>query len=926
MAASDATATKQHIPPRTASLADAATMPADDVLQALDSSSDGLSSDEARARLARVGPNALRSHGPGAIAVLVGQLRNPFLLLLLGTAIASAFFGERTDAIIIFLISGLSVGLGFVSEYRSTRAVEALHSQLRHTIVALRDGAAAVVDVTEVVPGDVVRVGVGDVVPADLRLLEAQGLECDESVLTGESAPAEKNVEPVTKPESPLELPSCAFMGTVVRAGSGVGVVVQTGGRAEFGKIATKLGERQPQTAFQLGLRDFSILLVRFAGALSVTILVVNLALGRPVIQSLLFALSISIGLTPQLLPAIVSVSLSTGARRLAQRKVIVKRLVAIEDFGNIDVFFTDKTGTLTEGRISFAAALDATGAADEAVLRDGLLCSDAIVDESGAVVGGPALDQALWTARGAHTVDLASYRRLAERPFDYERRLASVLVEGPDETRMVIVKGAPELVLARCRDLQPKAQSVLDAEFARGSRVVAVATRDASGKTTLSPHDEDGLELAGFLTFVDPPKADAADAIARLHELGVEVKVITGDNDRVASKVCGDLALPVRSVLTGTQLDALDDDALAAALPQTTVFARVTPEQKSRVINAQRTLGSTVGFMGDGVNDAVALHDADVGISVDSATDVAKDAADIVLLEKDLDILATGIGEGRRIFTNTIKYVLDGDLVELREHVQRRRRLDVPRLPAAAADADPAQQPPLRHEPDHDPDRQRRRGANAPARALGHRHDPALHALLRADQLALRLRHLRDPAARLRREPHRSSAQAGSSSRSRRRASPSSRSAHAASPSSGADRARRSRVDARRGGDRLRAAVLAARATRSGSRACRRASSLRSRRSFPCTCSCWSSRSECSTGARRPGRRRRRSGGSRTSTGFCGAQRGGRDAGTARAPRGQPPRGKARRRLAARDTAVAVEWHRRRAVSVVQMSFTEWR
>ncbi|MGZ4289340.1 MAG: magnesium-translocating P-type ATPase [Gaiellaceae bacterium] len=648
----------QHSAPQQLDLAAAAAMPSDAVLLDLDSSSDGLSSAEARARLERVGPNALRSHGAGAIAVLVGQLRNPFLLLLLATAVAAASFGERTDAIIIFLISGLSVGLGFVSEYRSTRAVDALHSQLRHTIVAQREGAAAVVDVTELVPGDVVRIGVGDVVPADVRLLEAEGLECDESVLTGESAPAEKSVEPVTSPESRLELPSCAFMGTVVRAGSGVGIVVQTGSRAEFGRIATQLGEGQPQTAFQLGLRDFSILLVRFAGALSVTILIVNLALGRPVIQSLLFALSISIGLTPQLLPAIVSVSLSTGARRLAQRKVIVKRLVAIEDFGNIEVFFTDKTGTLTEGRISFAAALDATGA-DEAVLRDGLLCSDVSVDDSGAVVGGTALDQALWTAPGARTIGLASYRRLAERPFDYERRLASVLVEGPDATRTVIVKGAPELVLARCRDVPPKAQSVLDAQFGRGSRVVAVATRDAGRNTTLSSSDEEGLELAGFLTFVDPPKADAAEAIKRLHGLGVEVKVITGDNDRVAGKVCGDLALPVRGTLTGTQLDTLDDAELATALPQTTVFARVTPEQKSRVINAQRALGSTVGFMGDGVNDAVALHDADVGISVDSATDVAKDAADIVLLEKDLDILATGIGEGRRIFTNTIKYVL---------------------------------------------------------------------------------------------------------------------------------------------------------------------------------------------------------------------------------------------------------------------------
>jgi Mg2+-importing ATPase len=630
------------------------------VLAALGSSRDGLTTAEARARLERLGPNALRTHGVRAAAVLLNQLRSPFLLLLLATAVASIFFGERTDALIIFLISGLSVGLGFVSEYRSARAVDALHSRLRHTIVALRDGKEAVVDVTELVSGDVVRVGVGDVVPADLRLLEASELECDESVLTGEAAPAEKRVEPIAEPESSIDLPSCAFMGTVVRAGSGVGVVVQTGGRTEFGQIATRLGTRQPQTAFQHGLRDFSLLLVRITTVLAGTILAVNLALGHPAIQSILFALSISIGLTPQLLPAIVTVSLSTGARRLSERKVIVKRLVAIEDFGNIDVFFTDKTGTLTDGRIRFAAALDTTGAADPAILRDGLLCNDA-VRRDGEIVGGNALDQALWQAAPAPTVDVGSYRGLAARPFDYERRIASVLVEAADGGRTVIVKGAPELVLARCRDVPAPAQSVLDAQFASGSRVVAVATRDAAGRTTLSTEDEQGLELAGFLTFLDPPKPDAADAIARLHALDVEVKVITGDNDRVAAKVCADLGLEVRGVLTGAQLDTLDDAALAAALPRTTVFARVTPEQKSRVINAQRALGSTVGFMGDGVNDAVALHDADVGISVDSATDVAKDAADIVLLEKDLDILAGGIGEGRRIFANTIKYVLMG-------------------------------------------------------------------------------------------------------------------------------------------------------------------------------------------------------------------------------------------------------------------------
>jgi Mg2+-importing ATPase len=636
----------------------AASLAADDVLSAMGSSPAGLSAGEARRRLQTVGPNALRSHGARPVAVLLRQLHNPLLVLLLAAALTSLFVGEHVDALIIFAISGLSVGLGFVNEYRSERAVEELHSQLRHTTLVVRDGKATQADVTELVPGDVVRLGVGDVVPADIRLLEAQALECDEAVLTGESLPAEKRVEPVEEPESPLELPSCAFMGTVVRSGGGVGVVVRTGGGTAFGGIALRLGERQPQTAFQLGLRAFSLLLVRVTAALALTILVVNIALGRSVLEAILFALAIAVGLTPQLLPAIVTVSLSTGARRLARQQVIVKRLVGIEDLGNIEVFFTDKTGTLTEGRIGYAEALDIHGQASADVFRAGLLSTD-VVGDGGDVPATNPLDQALWDASTGD--ETRGYRRLAARPFDYERRLATVLVEAPDGCRRVVVKGAPELVLARCASVPAGAREVLDARFAAGSRVIAVATRDAGDRETLGGDDEQGLELAGFLTFVDRPKADAAKALARLRALDVEVKVITGDNDLVARKVCGDLGLDVRGALTGAELDRLDDAALEEALPRTTIFARVTPEQKSRVITAQRRLGLTVGFLGDGVNDAVALHQADVGISVESATDVAKDAADIVLLAKDLDILAGGVVEGRRIFANTIKYVLMG-------------------------------------------------------------------------------------------------------------------------------------------------------------------------------------------------------------------------------------------------------------------------
>ncbi|MGZ4649276.1 MAG: HAD-IC family P-type ATPase [Kineosporiaceae bacterium] len=404
--------------------------------------------------------------------MLARQFKNPLLLLLLAAALTSAFVGEAADAVIIFAICGLSVGLGFGNEYRSERSVEALHSRFRHSEVALRDGEPAVVDVTDLVPGDVVRIGVGDLIPADLRLIEANELRCDEAVLTGESLPSDKGSDPIAAPDSPVDLASCAFMGTVVRSGSGAGVVVRTGARTAFGGIAARLGEQQPETAFQQGMHRYSILLVRVTTVLAIAILVIIVVLGRSLLESILFALSIAVGLTPQLLPAIVTVSLSTGAKRLAERKVIVKRLVAIEDLGNIDVFFTDKTGTLTQGRITFAAALDTRGEESGRVLQLGLLCTDATVGQ-GQAVGGNPLDQALWEAPGARTADVSTFRRLASRPFDFERRFASVLVQGPDGRRTVVVKGAPELVLARCGAVPDTARAELDEQFGSGARVV---------------------------------------------------------------------------------------------------------------------------------------------------------------------------------------------------------------------------------------------------------------------------------------------------------------------------------------------------------------------------------------------------------------------------------------------------------------------
>ncbi|MFG2045470.1 magnesium-translocating P-type ATPase [Dactylosporangium sp. NPDC048998] len=640
----------------------AAALPAAEVLRRLDTDEAGLSRAQVQARLDRYGPNSVSSHRARLLPVLWHQVRSPLLVLLLVAAALSYFVGERADAVIIGVIVAASVGLGFANEYRAERAAEALHSQIHHRALVLRDGRPVQVEVTGLVPGDIAELRLGDVVPADIRLLSATGMECDESVLTGESLPVGKNSAVVPPGAALADLSGCALMGTVVHVGSGRGVVVATGVRAEFGRIAAGLGNHQTQTAFQVGLRRFSMLLVYVAAALTVSIFVVNVVLHRAVLDSLLFSLAIAVGITPQLLPAVVSTGLAAGSRRMAARKVLVKRLVCIEDLGDIDVLFTDKTGTLTQGQISFMRAVPAEGTPTAQVLLWGLLATDTAVD-GGKAVGGNALDTALWNSPAAtsqHSV-AGRFRTLSMLPFDHERQMASALVRDPAGLQTLVVKGAPESVLRRCIDVPAAAGATLAAEFAAGNRVVAVATRPAPDLSAATPADEEQLRYAGLLVFLDPPKPDAAAALARLGGLGVTVKIVTGDNPAVAVKVCQELGLPTGVALTGTDIDALDDTRLASAVVATTVFARVSPEQKARIVRIQRITGGDVAFLGDGVNDALALHAADVGISVDSAADVAKDAADVILLDKSLDVLADGVTEGRRIFANTIKYVLMG-------------------------------------------------------------------------------------------------------------------------------------------------------------------------------------------------------------------------------------------------------------------------
>lgn len=644
---------------------EASTLTAEAILERLGTDrTAGLPADEAAQRLRTFGPNAIPATHARGLALLLRQFKSPLLLLLIGASLVSALLGDPSDAIIIGVIVALSAGLGFAHEFRAARAAETLRDQIQHTAVVRRSGRPVTVGVPEVVPGDVVTLKIGDVVPADLRLFTATNLECDESVLTGEGAPVEKSTTPVPEGAALADLACCALAGTVVSSGSGVGVAVATGVHTKFGAIAAGLGSREVETEFQRGLRTFSMFLVYVGGALTVAIFAINVFLQKPLLDALMFSLAIAVGITPQLLPAVVSTSLAAGSSRLAKVKVLVKRLVCIEDLGDVSLVFTDKTGTLTRGSLDFDRAIPADGTDATTLTRWALLATESEASD-GHAVGGNPLDQALWEAAGPTASDLGGWHRSGVLPFDHERRMVSVAVIGADGGRTLVTKGAPENVFAACATIPDAARAALDDAFAQGSRVVAVATRrlasEPAGDQPPTAADERGLGLAGLILFRDPPKLDARASLERLATLGIGVKVVTGDNPVVALKVCRDLGLPDAPAITGPEVAAMSDDQLSTAIQSSTVFARVSPEDKARIVKVGRRLVGGVAFLGDGVNDALALHAADIGISVDSATDVAKDAADVILLEKDLGVLADGVTEGRRIFTNTIKYVMMG-------------------------------------------------------------------------------------------------------------------------------------------------------------------------------------------------------------------------------------------------------------------------
>ncbi len=592
--------------------------------------------------------NEIHFHRVDGITILFRQLKSPLLVILLIATTAAFFLGQKTDAAVIATMIAVSVILGFWNEYQAERTVSDLLRRVSLNAIIIKNGVKQEIPAHLLKIGDEVLLTPGSVVPADLDLQTTERLEIDESVLSGESVPVEKDPD---KNKS-------AFSGTVVTAGTGTGKVVAIGKNTKFGRISLDLAQVRPQTEFQKGVTRFGLLVVRVIAIMTVVIFVGNTLLGRSPIEALLFALSIAIGLTPELMPVVVTVSLSHGARLMAKKEVLVKRLVAIEDLGNMKVLCTDKTGTLTEGSLSVHSYQNLKGEESDQILDLALMCNSAIVRHK---VFGDAIDTAIWHHAQTTNYVLPKFQKLVEEPFDFNHRAMFVVVE-VGTSRKYIYKGAPEEVIRQSKLSAVQTKTLLDKFHALsndGLRVIAVAEKTITKKTAYDFSDADKLTFAGFITFLDRPKTTVKDALIKLATLGVQVKIITGDNELVTRKICSEVGMVVNKFLLGTEVDNLPDDQLQKLVWQTDVFARMSPEQKVRVIKALQFGDHEVGYLGDGINDGPALQVADSGISVNSAVDVAKDAASIVLLRKSLGVIADGILEGRKIFNNTIKYVL---------------------------------------------------------------------------------------------------------------------------------------------------------------------------------------------------------------------------------------------------------------------------
>ena len=629
----------------------------------------GLSGDEARARLARFGPNLFRDHRQQPLWLqFLARFKNPLIILLLVASAISASTGELTNFIIITVMVLFSVTLDFVQEHRAGKAAEGLRQSVSVRTRVIRDGKSMEVQVTEVVPGDLVELSAGDMIPADGRVLEAQDLFVKQALLTGEPYPVEKRPGQLAADATDLQdAANAVFMGTTVISGAARMRVVKTGTGTAIGAIADSLVRQPPPTAFEIGTQRFGMLIMRLTVLLVLFVLLVNAFMHKPWLDSFLFAVALAVGLTPELLPMVVSVTLSRGAQLMAKKRVIVKRLAAIQNLGSMDVLCTDKTGTLTEAKIRLEQHVDPQGQPSERVLELAYLNS---FFESG--LKSP-LDEAILAHQD---IDVSPWKKIDEVPFDFERRRVSVLLD-KGNGRLLIVKGASEEIIALCTHYEEQgnvAQIPLDksarerihaqhvALEQEGFRVLGIAWREVpQDHSDAVIGDETDLVFAGLAGFLDPPKESAGAALAALQGSGITVKIVTGDSELVTQHVCAQLNIPVTGVITGKDIEQMDDWALRSRVEKANLFCRVNPSQKDRVILALKARGHVVGYLGDGINDAPSLHSADVGLSVDSAVDVAKEAADMILLDQDLHVLYDGVLEGRRTFGNIMKYIMMG-------------------------------------------------------------------------------------------------------------------------------------------------------------------------------------------------------------------------------------------------------------------------
>jgi len=650
---------------------DAARKDGEELLRDLRTGPNGLTQAEAEERAETAGPNVVAQEKPQGWPIrLLKIMRNP-LVILLGTLSAISFAtGDPRAGIVMAAMVALSVSLRFLQEARADAAAEKLKAMIHVTATVVRDGKASEIPLRDLVPGDIIQLSAGDMIPGDVRVLTSKDTFVSQGSLTGESLPVEKFHDPETKAVvSPIELKNICFMGTSVQSGTATAVVVTTGSQTYFGSMAKSITGERVLTSFDEGLNRFTWLMIKLMAVMVPLVFLINGFTKHDWKGAFFFALAVAVGLTPEMLPMIVSVCLSKGALAMSRRKVIVKRINSIQNFGGMDVLCTDKTGTLTEDRVVLMRHCDVTGRESQDVLLDGYLIS---YFQTGLrnLLDHAILDCPDFKAREV----LEKYKKLDEIPFDFTRRMMSVLVEDPEGKAILLTKGAPEEVFAhssqfeqdgKLSPMDPQRIEELKEEYESlsndGFRVLAVATKEISGKQICAKEDERDLTLRGYVAFLDPPKSTAARALAALHQHGVAVKILTGDNQLISRKVCKDVGLVADPMLLGGDVEKMSDPELAEVVGKTTLFARLSPSHKERVIRALRTKGHVVGFMGDGINDAPGLRAADVGISVDTATDIAKESADLILLEKDLMVLEGGVTEGRKVFANILKYIRMG-------------------------------------------------------------------------------------------------------------------------------------------------------------------------------------------------------------------------------------------------------------------------